>query len=119
MDITESTAAAAAAAVKASALLAKGYIELDPFVAVVDENLCTGGEGCNAVCVDECVALQAISIVEREVGGRMKKVAEVNRALCNGCGMCVAVCPERAIQVEGWRMEQFEAMVEAMMKVEG
>jgi len=119
MDMTESTAAAAAAAVKASALLAKGHIELDPFVAGVDEDKCTGGEGCDAVCVAECSALEAISIVERSVDGRMKKVAEVNRALCNGCGMCVAVCPERAIQVEGWRMEQFEAMVEALITVEG
>jgi len=114
MDITESCAAAGAAAVKASALLGEGQIELDPFVAVVDSSLCTGGEDCNAVCVPECSALEAIRIVERRVGRRTKKVAEVNSALCNGCGMWVAVRPHRAIQVSGWKLDQFEAMVDAI-----
>ncbi|MBN2170874.1 MAG: CoB--CoM heterodisulfide reductase iron-sulfur subunit A family protein [Candidatus Krumholzibacteriota bacterium] len=119
MDITESAAAASAAAVKASALLAKGHIELDPFVAGVDEALCTGGVGCNSVCVEECGAQHAISLVERREGGETRLVAEVNRAVCGGCGMCVAVCPSRAIQVEGWRLDQFESMVDALLTVEG
>jgi heterodisulfide reductase subunit A-like polyferredoxin len=29
--------------------------------------------------------------------------------------MCVAVCPHGAIQVEGWRLDQFEAMVETIV----
>ena len=36
MDIGEACAAAEAAAVKATAILARGYVELDPFVAEVD-----------------------------------------------------------------------------------
>ena len=35
-DIGESSAAASGAAVKAAALLSRGYVELDPFVAQVD-----------------------------------------------------------------------------------
>ena len=31
-----------------------------------------------------------------------------------GCGMCVAVCGPRAIEVAGWRLDQFEAMVDAI-----
>ncbi|MBN2054840.1 CoB--CoM heterodisulfide reductase iron-sulfur subunit A family protein, partial [bacterium] len=114
MDITESTAAAAAAAVKASGLLVKGYIEMDPFVAVVNPALCTGGEDCGAVCVTECSAMQAITIVERVTGGAPAKIAEINRALCHGCGACVAVCPHEALQVAGWRLDQFDAMVAAI-----
>jgi heterodisulfide reductase subunit A len=115
MDITESCAAASAAAAKASALLSKGHIELDPFVACVDTERCTGGEGCDGVCVQECKFSKAVSLAEREVGGRQIKMAEVNAALCTGCGMCAAVCPYGAIQVEGWRLDQFDAMVDAIV----
>jgi heterodisulfide reductase subunit A len=115
MDIGESTAAASAAAVKASALLAKGYIELEPFVATVKASACTGGTDCDAVCVQECQSLQAISLVEMEINGEKRKIAAVNTTVCNGCGMCVAVCPHRALQVASWEMDQFDAMVDAIV----
>ncbi len=110
MDITESCAAASSVAAKTAALLGKGHIELDPFVARVNPELCRG-EG---KCVEECQYAQAVSLVERDVNGEKVKRAEVNAALCNGCGMCVAVCPHGAIQVEGWRLDQFEAMADAI-----
>ncbi len=115
MDTTESCASAGAAAAKASALLTKGYIELDPFVATVDEAACTGGADCDEACVKECKYQQAISMVEKEVDGERITVAEVETALCDGCGMCVAVCPHGAIQVAGWQLKQFEAMVDAIV----
>ena len=114
MDVTESCAAASATAAKASTLLSKGYIQLDPFVACVDTERCTGGQGCEGVCVQECKFSKALSLVEREAGGQLIKKAEVNVALCTGCGMCTAVCPYGAIQVEGWRLDQFDAMVDAI-----
>jgi heterodisulfide reductase subunit A len=110
MDITESCAAASSVAAKTAALLEKGHIELDPFVARVDPELCRG-EG---RCIEECKYAQAVSLVERDVNGEKVKQAEVNAALCNGCGMCVAVCPHGAIQIEGWRLNQFEAMADAI-----
>ena len=93
-----------------AALLGKGHIELDPFIARVNPQLCQG-EG---KCVEECKYAQAVSLVERDVNGTKVRQAEVNAALCNGCGMCVAVCPHGAIQVEGWRLDQFEAMADAI-----
>lgn len=110
MDITESCAAASAAAAKSAVLLATGTIELDPFVAQVDVDQC---DGCGD-CVQECMSTRAITLVETEVDGRPEKRAAVNAALCTGCGMCVAVCGPRAIQVAGWRLDQFEAMVDAL-----
>jgi heterodisulfide reductase subunit A len=110
MDVTESCAAASAAAAKAAALLSKG-VELDPFVARVDPDRCRG-EG---KCVEECKHRRAITLVEKEVNGKRVKQAEVNAALCSGCGMCVAVCPHGAIDVEGWRLDQFNAMVDALV----
>jgi heterodisulfide reductase subunit A len=113
MDITESCAAASAAAVKASALLSRKHIELSPFVAQIDRSRCAGGVGCNTECVDECQSVRAISI---SASGDDGKVAQVNAALCKGCGKCVPVCPRGAIEIEGWRLDQFEAMVDAIVK---
>ncbi|MDA3916858.1 MAG: CoB--CoM heterodisulfide reductase iron-sulfur subunit A family protein [Deltaproteobacteria bacterium] len=102
MDITESCAAAQAASVKATALLYKGFVELDPFVAQVDTELCKGHGECLKVCpVDNTIEID--------------KVAKVNPALCTGCGICTAVCPENAIDVMGWSLKQYEKMVDAIL----
>ncbi len=108
MDITEAAAAAATAAVKAAILLAEPDIPLEPFVAVVDEAKCTG---CG-LCPAECSYEGALMMTEK--GG--KKLALVNPALCKGCGACAAVCPTRAINVAGWTLDQFDAMVDAIAK---
>jgi len=110
MDIGESCAAASAAAVKVSATLLKGQIELAPFVATVDPERCQG----SGACIEECRYQQAISLVEVTLNGTPVKRAQVKPALCRGCGMCVPVCPHGAIQVEGCRVDQFDAMVEAI-----
>jgi heterodisulfide reductase subunit A len=92
-------------------MLWSGYIELEPFIASVDEDKCTGCGDCLAACSYD----GALSIVEKEKDGAKVKVAAVNAALCKGCGACVAVCPERAININGWTLEQYEAMVEAFV----
>ena len=110
MDIAESCTSGAAAASKAVALLSRGHIELDPFRARVDTDLCRG-EG---KCVEVCEHQKAVTLVKVERDGETFQQAEVNSALCNGCGMCVAVCPHQAIQVDGWHLAQFDAMVDAL-----
>ncbi len=50
-----------------------------------------------------------------EIEGKRVQRARVNPALCTGCGMCVAVCPENAIDVNGWTLQQYEAMVDAIV----
>jgi heterodisulfide reductase subunit A len=107
-DITETTASASAAAAKAMALLSSGYVELDPFVAHVDATRCRGA----GACVEECGYPGAIELQDYEDGGRR---AVVNPALCSGCGACVAVCPERAIDLAGWTLDQYDAMVDAII----
>ncbi len=105
MDITESCAAAQAAAVKATALLYKGFVELEPFVAQVDTELCKGHGECLKVCpVDDTIEIDKVA-----------KVAKVNPALCTGCGICTPVCPENAIDVMGWSLKQYEKMVDAIL----
>ena len=104
MDIAEATSAAAAAAAKATALLGEREIALDPFVAAIDPELC---DGCGR-CLEECAWVHAITASEDNT------IPAVNFAICKGCGMCVAVCPTGAIQVCGSRLDQFDAMVDAI-----
>jgi heterodisulfide reductase subunit A2 len=114
MDVGETCNAAASAAVKAAALLSRGYVELDPFVAEIDLSKCTG----SGACVKACLCEGALALVEIEANGAMRKRARVNPALCSGCGACVAVCPENAIDVSGWTLKQYEAMVDAIVSGE-
>ena len=105
-DVSEACAAAQAAAVKTATLLAKGYVELDPYVAEVDPERCNG----NGLCQKVCPVTGAIQI-DPAAEGR----ATVNPALCTGCGICVAECPEHAIDIKGWTLKQYEDMVDAIV----
>ncbi|MBF0379258.1 MAG: CoB--CoM heterodisulfide reductase iron-sulfur subunit A family protein [Desulfamplus sp.] len=111
MDIGESCNAAGAAAVKAAAMLAKGYVELDPFVAQINLELCNG---CGA-CVESCLSDGALRIVDIKADGELIKRAEVTPPLCLGCGACVGVCSENAIDIAGWTLRQYEAMVDRIV----
>jgi heterodisulfide reductase subunit A len=107
-DITETVASASAASAKAIGLLSVGHVELDPFVAHVDATLCEG----TGACVAECPYDGALELRDYAGGG---KRAVVNPALCSGCGACVAVCPTRAIDLAGWTLDQYDAMVDAIV----
>jgi len=106
-DVTESVASASAAAVKAASILSRGYVELDPYVANIDPEKCEG----HGLCVEECSYEGAIRLVKHGDGQR----AQINPAICSGCGCCVAVCPTRAIDINGWTLDQFDAMVDAIL----
>jgi heterodisulfide reductase subunit A len=110
MNIQETLAAAGAAAVKAAAMFAKEDVELNPYVAEVDLSLCCG----EAHCVTQCDYEGALQMVQVEVEGELVERAQVNAGLCVGCGACVAVCPHHAIDLNGWRLDQFEAMVDGI-----
>ena len=111
MDVGEACNAAGAAAVKASALLSKGYIELDPFVAQVDMDKCQG----HGACVEACLKEGALELIEVNIEGKIHKKAQITAAMCLGCGACAAVCPEKAIDINGWALKQYEDMVDAIV----
>jgi heterodisulfide reductase subunit A len=109
-NIQESCASAMAAASKVAALLGQGSVVLEPFVARVDPDLCSGSGRCVEVCTYEgAIALQSVNL-----GGEVVQRAVVSPANCVGCGMCVSACPNRAIDVQGWTLKQYEAMVDAI-----
>ena len=111
MTIEETLASASAAASKAACLLAHDSVELEPFKARVDVDKCIG---CG-LCFPECAYEGALvrTSVERE--GTTVTLASVNPGLCVGCGACVPVCPTRAIDLQGWTLSQFEAMVDGLL----
>ena len=110
MNIRESLSAASAAAAKVASLLGKGQVELPPFVASVDPSSCNG----TGACVDACVYEDAICLQTVEEDGRKIQRAVVTPANCVGCGACVSACPNQAIDVQGWTLAQYDAMVEAI-----
>jgi heterodisulfide reductase subunit A len=110
MTVQESCAAASAAAAKVSVLLSQGQVELEPFVAQIDLERCTGSGECVKVCAyDGAIALQDL-----EINGNVVKRAVVTPANCTGCGCCVSACPNQAIEVQGWTIPQYDAMLDAI-----
>jgi heterodisulfide reductase subunit A len=110
MNVQESCTAASAAAAKVSALLSQGEVELEPFVAKVNLDKCVG----TGACIDACCYEDAIILKTITTNGRRVQRAVVTPANCVGCGNCVSACPNRAIDVQGWTLSQYEAMVEAI-----
>jgi heterodisulfide reductase subunit A len=110
MTVQESCAAASAAAAKVATLLSAGQVELEPFVAQIDLEQCNGTGECVTVCSYE----DAIAVKEIESNGKMVKRAVVTPANCTGCGCCVSACPNQAIQVAGWTIPQYDAMLDAL-----
>jgi len=110
MNIQESCAAAEAAATKVAILLSRGTVELEPYVAKVDTERCNGTGECVQVCPQEdAIHLETLNEAEKTF-----QRAVVTAANCNGCGVCVSACPNKALDVQGWRLDEFEAMVEAI-----
>jgi heterodisulfide reductase subunit A len=110
--LSESIIQASAAAARASTVLSKRQIELEPRISqVIDENC----DGC-AYCVDPC-PYKAITLIEYMKDGAVKKTVESDPAKCRGCGVCQATCPKKGIFVRNFRLEQISAMVEAALGV--
>ena len=101
----ESVASALAATSKTASLLKKGYVELEPLIAMVDEEACTWCDKCTEAC--------PYSAIEKTSFGE-KEIAKISAAVCKGCGCCVPVCPSNALQIRGYTDSQIRAMIDAM-----
>jgi len=110
MNIQESCAAAEAAATKVVVLLNRGKVDLEPYIARVDPKRCKGTGECVHVCPQE----DTIHLETFIDNGKTLQRAVITAANCNGCGVCVSACPNQAIDVQGWNLNDFNAMVEAI-----
>lgn len=99
--VDESIAQAKAAAGRAAIILAKVNIITAGTIANVNLSKCIG---CG-LCADVCI-YSAVSLVEKKIIGKVKKVAEVNPALCKGCGTCTATCRPNAIDLYGFSNQE-------------
>ena len=113
-SLEESIIQAQAVAARAATILTREYIELDPAVSELDEDKC---DGC-AYCVDPC-PYKAITLVEYEAEGKMKKRVKIDEAVCKGCGTCMATCPKDAVHVRHFELDKLRAEVFAALNIEG
>jgi heterodisulfide reductase subunit A2 len=104
--VGESVAAGLAAVAQSAALLKKGFAELEPLVAKVDPDKCTGSGACLTACPYG-------SITSIEWDGR--QIATVDPSTCKGCGGCVPVCEQDAIDLLGYTDAQMRAAIEEMV----
>jgi heterodisulfide reductase subunit A len=106
-DIPYSVAQGSAAAAQAASVLSKDSWTVEPFVAKVNEEFCSGCGICESAC-----SYRAINV--EKVGE--KPVAKVVEGLCRGCGICSSACPMDAIMMPNYSDNQIVTQIQAVME---
>ena len=102
-DIPETVSQASAASSKVLEMFSRKELLVEPLIAWVDEDLCSGCRFCINTCPYDA----------REFDDE-NKVVRVVEALCKGCGACVAACGTGATQQRNLSDEQLTRMVEVI-----
>jgi heterodisulfide reductase subunit A len=108
-DIPYSVAQGSAAAAQAASVLRKDSWTVEPLVAKVNEDLCSGCRVCESAC-----GFHAITV---EKAGD-KQLAKVTEGLCRGCGVCASACPMDAIAMPNYSDRQIMVQIGAVMQKE-
>jgi heterodisulfide reductase subunit A len=103
-DIPASVAQGAAAAARVAGMITKGTVMIEPIVASINEEGCSGCKICNTMC-----PYNAIEFDEE------KGVSRVITALCKGCGTCVAACPAGVITGAHFNNRQIYAEIDGIL----
>jgi heterodisulfide reductase subunit A len=116
--IDETIAQASAVGSRAGILLARGIVEAEANISVVDETKCKGCGLCVEVCPYNAIGLEDRKTKLESMEFNARK-AVINPASCKGCGSCAATCPVGAISPLHFTTEQIDAMIdEAATKME-
>ncbi len=102
-DIPETVSQASAAAAKVLEMFSRKEILIEPMVAWVDEDLCSGCQFCISACPYDA----------REYDEEAK-IVRVVETLCKGCGACVAACGTGATHQKNLTDEQLMRMIEVL-----
>jgi heterodisulfide reductase subunit A len=103
-DIPDSVAQGAAAAARVAGMISRQRVMIEPIVASVREEACSGCRICNTQCPFGAIDF----VADREV-------SHVNASLCKGCGTCVAACPAGAIDGAHFDDAQIGAEIEGLL----
>jgi heterodisulfide reductase subunit A len=103
-DSPASVAQGAAAAARVGGMITKGQVMIEPVVASINEEECSGCRICNTMCPYNAI----------EYDGE-RSVSHVITALCKGCGTCVAACPAGVITGAHYNNEQIFAEIEGAL----
>jgi heterodisulfide reductase subunit A len=105
--LAESVVSSLAGVSKSAALLKKGYVDLDPYIATVDADRCLWCGECQAACPYGAIEKDTVT---------GKEIARVIPSLCKGGGICVPVCPEDAIELTGYTDAEIRATIDALIE---
>ena len=95
----------AAAGYILSGLVVGRKLEIQPIIAVVDGERCSGCRVCISICPYTAISFDA-----------EKEEAVVNDLLCQGCGTCVAACPSAAIKGNHFTNEEILAEIAEVLR---
>ncbi len=109
--IDEAIASAQAAAGRAVTVLAREFIEGEPYQAVVNPQRCSACRMCETLCAYRAIEVKLID--ERQ--GRFAAV--VNAALCKGCGACAANCRSQAIDIKGFASDNIVRELNSLLNL--
>ena len=104
-DIPDTVAQAKGAASSAMSILTRGFVNIEPVVASIDENTCSGCGICEAACEYGALTLDSIN-----------RIMIVNEVLCKGCSTCASACPSNAIVLRHYTPKQLLSQIEAILR---
>ena len=103
-DIPAAVAQGAAAAARVMGMITKGTVHIEPIVAAINEEACSGCRICNTMCPYSAIDYDP-----------EKDVSRVNTSLCKGCGTCIPACPAQAIVGSHFTNRQINAEIEGIL----
>jgi heterodisulfide reductase subunit A len=103
-DIPASVAQGAAAAARIQNMITRGTVEIEPVVATIDEENCSGCRVCNTMCPFNAIEFDPD-----------QNVSHIVAALCKGCGTCVSACPAQVISGAHFSNDQIFSELEGLL----
>jgi len=100
-DISETVTQAKAVAAAAAKLMSSDTIKIEPYIAEIVKEKCSGCGLCVSLC-----PYKALSIELNE-----RTSIKLDAKACMGCGICVSICPSEVITINRYTNEQISSQI--------